>query len=72
MTTVADLRSFEGRMRKERGWKRGELCERLGISQARLRRTYGDSDNGEVSRTLGLAMAALEAGLDPFGEASGR
>lgn len=66
---VKDLTHFEEQMKQSRGIKRGEMCRLLGISQAKWRRHIEDQDaEAEVAdRTLGLAMAAVWAGLDTFG-----
>lgn len=66
---VKDLTHFEEQMRQSRGIKRGEMCKLLGISQAKWRRHIEERDAGDVvdDRTLGLAMAAVWAGMEPFG-----
>lgn len=67
---VSDLLHFEDQCRQSRGWKRGEMCRMLGISQAKWRRAIEGLDPGtEVEdRTLGLAMSAIWAGLVPYSD----
>jgi hypothetical protein len=58
-----DFVAFESRMR-ERGHKRGTLCEALGVSQSKWRRIVeAPGDTPIDDRTLELACAALEAEL---------
>lgn len=58
-----DFLAFEARM-KEKGYKRGSLCEALGVSQSKWRRIVDSPDGTQIDdRTLELACSALEAGL---------
>ena len=65
---VKDLTHFEEQMRQSRGIKRGEMCRLLGISQPKWRRQIEDRGAEDLvnDRALGLAMAAVWAGLEPF------
>lgn len=66
---VKDLLEFENRMRLERGWKRKDFCDALGISQPKLRRHIEDSRDTEIKdKTLALACAAVAADLKPYGD----
>lgn len=68
MTSVKHLNEFESRMKAERGLKRHQLCDQLGVSQGRWRRYAEMPDHIEVPRDLGLLMAAIENNLRPYGE----
>ena len=59
-----DFVAFESRMR-EQGHKRGTLCAALGVSQSKWRRIVEAPGSTPIDdRTLELACAALEAGLE--------
>lgn len=65
MVNAETLRRFEDEMRADRGWKRGQLCVELGISQPTWRKLL-ETDGPVDNRTLALAIAAVRAGLPPF------
>lgn len=59
--TGAELLAFEARMKAERGWKRGQFCHQLGVSQAKWRRHVEATDEECGDRTLELAVRWLTA-----------
>lgn len=66
MTKVADLIALEARLKAERGFNRAMFGQALGITQNRLRRHLANPEDQSVGRTLGLAMAAVAAELEPY------
>lgn len=67
MVDPVTLSAFEQTMKAERGWSRARLCEMLGVSQPTWRKLT--ESTGPVSnRMLALAMAAVAANLEPYGD----
>lgn len=64
---VSDLAAFEVKMKAERAWNRARFCVEIGLDQSTLRRTLAKEAGSEVGPTIGLAMAAIDAGLSEWG-----
>jgi transcriptional regulator with XRE-family HTH domain len=61
------------RLREEKGWDRGELARRLGVTRARLKNWERGTNTPPVETLIALG-GALEVSLDELatGEAAGR
>lgn len=68
MLTADALVTFEQKMKNERGWSRAALCNNLGVSQPTWRKMLESEPTSTNNATLALAMAALAANLEPYGE----
>lgn len=63
ITTPADLRAWEARMKVERNWGRMKCIRALDLSYDRFMRLR----NGRwIPAHVGLAMSALTVGLQPY------